>query len=158
MIAIRPAAFPADAQLVRAIFREYAASLSVDLTFQDFEGELAGLPGKFAAPGGAVLLAFDGAALLGCVALRPLAEGVGEMKRLYVRPAGRGRQLGRVLAQSACDAASARGYRSIRLDTLPEMAAAQQLYASLGFGDVAPYVHNPIQGTRFLEKNLRAAG
>lgn len=158
MMTIRPAAFPADLELVRAIFREYGESLGVDLSFQDFEGELAGLPGKFAAPGGTVLLALDGAALLGCVALRPLAEGVAEMKRLYVRPAGRGRQLGRALAQHACDAASARGCRSIRLDTLPEMAAAQQLYASLGFVDVAPYVHNPIQGTRFLEKKLGTAG
>lgn len=156
MITIRPAAFPADVEQVRAILREYGASLGVDLSFQDFEGELAALPGKFAAPGGEVLLAFDGAQLLGCVALRPLGAWVGEMKRLYVRREGRGRQLGRLLAEAACEAARARGYGAIRLDTLPDMAVAQQLYTTLGFAQVAPYVHNPIAGTRFLERKLIA--
>ena len=106
------------------------------------------------AHGGCVLLAFEDEALLGCAALRPLDRQQAEMKRLYVRPAGRGRQLGRKLAQEICGAARRRGYRHLRLDTLPHMKAAQQLYMALGFVEVDAYVHNPIEGTRFLELDL----
>lgn len=154
MILIRPAVFPDDAARVREIFSEYAASLNVDLAFQDFEGELAGLPGKYAAPQGTVLLAFSAERLVGCVAMRASGADAAEMKRLYVRPDGRGHALGRRLAEAICAAAGQQGYRRIRLDTMPSMAAAQQLYATLGFVEVEPYVHNPVAGTKFLEREL----
>lgn len=154
MIGIRAARFPADAAMVRKIFAEYGASLGLDLSFQDFDGELAGLPGKYAAPGGAVLLAFQEGELLGCVAMRPSGASIAEMKRLYVRPSARGLHLGRKLAEAMCDAARAAGYDAIRLDTLPAMRQAQALYAALGFVEVAPYIHNPVPGTRFMERDL----
>ena len=152
---IAEAQFPQQLDEVRAIFRAYAASLDIDLSFQDFEAELAALPGKYAAPRGRVLLARTDGVVIGCVALRPLDDkGVCEMKRLYVRPAGRGQQLGRRLATHVVQIAKAAGYTRIRLDTLPSMHAAQDLYASLGFRPIPAYVFNPIQGTQFLELNL----
>lgn len=154
MTEIRAARFPEDADVVRAVFREYAEGLGIDLGFQDFEAELAGLPGKYAAPGGCVLLAADGDAVLGCVALRPSGPGAAEMKRLYVRPAGRGLKLGRRLAEAVCEAARQAGYARIRLDTLPDMVAARAVYASMGFVPTAPYVFNPIEGAIFLERGL----
>lgn len=171
MPTIRPAEFPADAPIVQALFREYVDSLGVDLAFQDFEAELAGLPGKYAPPAGRLLLAFEAIPqpagpdgrrpapqALGCVALRDLGDGLCEMKRLYLRPAARGMQLGRLLAQRICDEAQQAGYRAIRLDTLPTMAAAQGLYQQLGFYDIDPYVFNPIAGTRYLQRDLSPAG
>lgn len=155
MIDIRQARFPEDLESVRAIFLEYAQSLEVDLAFQDFAGELAGLPGKYAAPAGRVLLASLNGRPMGCVALRPLDAATAELKRLYVRPAGRGLQLGRKLAQQMCALAESLGYQRIRLDTMPPMTAAQQLYASLGFTSVAPYVYNPVEGTRFMQLDLQ---
>lgn len=149
-----PARFPDDAERVRAIFREYAESLGFDLGFQDFDAELADLPGKYAEPAGCVLLAVDGDAVLGCVALRPSGPGVAEMKRLYVRPGLRGLNLGRRLAEAVCDFARAAGYERIRLDTLADMAAARGIYASMGFVPTAPYVFNPIEGAIFLERVL----
>lgn len=154
MIEIRAARFPEDADAVRAVFREYAEGLGIDLGFQDFEAELAALPGKYAAPGGCVLLAIDGDTVLGCVALRPSGPDAAEMKRLYVRPAGRGLKLGRRLAEAVCDAARQAGYARIRLDTLPDMVAARAVYASMGFVPTAPYVFNPIAGAIFLERGL----
>jgi ribosomal protein S18 acetylase RimI-like enzyme len=152
---IRPAEFPRDLATVRALFSEYADSLGVDLGFQGFQEELASLPGKYASPAGAVLLAWRGDEALGCVAMRPLAQGGDcEMKRLYLRPAARGEQLGRRLAQAICDAARNAGYRRICLDTLPTMGAAQGLYAALGFRPIEPYVFNPIEGTKFLALDL----
>lgn len=157
MIAIRPARFPADLERVRAIFREYADSLHIDLCFQGFEAELAGLPGSYAEPQGRVLLAEDEAGVIGCVAMRPLQGGLCEMKRLYVRPAGRGRQLGRQLATAICRAGKEAGYERMRLDTLASMQAALQLYASLGFRPIPAYVFNPIEGAQYLELDLTRA-
>jgi GNAT superfamily N-acetyltransferase len=150
MIEIRPAEAPGDLPVVRALFREYAAGLGVDLCFQDFETELATLPGKYAPPEGRLLLAWDGAEAAGCVALRPSAGGDCEMKRLYVRPGVRGQQLGRRLAERICREAREAGYTRICLDTLPAMSAAIGLYSTLGFVPIEPYVFNPIEGAIFL--------
>jgi ribosomal protein S18 acetylase RimI-like enzyme len=154
MLTIDEARFPEQLGSVRAVFLEYAASLPVDLAFQDFAGELAALPGKYAAPAGRVLLASVDGEVIGCVALRALDADTAEMKRLYVRPTGRGVQLGRQLAEKICALARAHGYRRIRLDTMPAMTAAQQLYGSLGFRQVEAYVYNPVEGTRFMELDL----
>jgi ribosomal protein S18 acetylase RimI-like enzyme len=157
MIDIRPAAMPSDLAEVRSLFREYVTGLGVDLAFQDFAAELAGLPGKYAPPRGRLLLAWSGTQAVGSVALRPLDEISCEMKRLYVRPQARGEQLGRRLAERICDEARAAGYSKICLDTLPTMASAQQLYRSLGFKPIEPYVFNPIAETKFLALDLTTA-
>ena len=158
MVEIYPARFPEQLEVVRAIFREYAESLGVDLSFQSFESELAELPGKFAAPRGRVLLARNNEDVVGCVAMRPLDELTCEMKRLYIRPSGRGQQAGRQLATLICRIAQEAGYTRIRLDTLPDMQAAQQLYTSLGFKPIPAYVFNPIAGTIFMERDLTRRG
>ena len=154
MIDIRPADLPRDLAVTRMLFREYQQGLGIDLCFQDFETELATLPGKYAPPGGRLLLAWDGLEAVGCVALRPIADDACEMKRLYVRPTVRGQQLGRRLAERVCDEARAAGYRRICLDTLPTMTAAVALYTALGFAPIAPYVFNPIEGAIFLGREL----
>jgi GNAT superfamily N-acetyltransferase len=154
MVAIEPARFPEHLPLVRALFREYVDGLGVDLGFQDIDSELAGLPGKYAPPAGRLLLAWSASQAVGCVAMRALDAGSCEIKRLYVRPAARGERLGRRLAERCCDEARAAGYRRICLDTLPTMAEAHALYASMGFLPIDPYVFNPIAGTRFLAKML----
>lgn len=144
-----------DMAEVRRLFQAYAASLDVDLAYQDFASELAALPGDYAPPSGAVLLArrADGVAV-GCVAVRALGDGVCEMKRLYVAPEGRGLGLGRRLMEAALEAARARGYRELRLDTLPSMAAAQGLYRQSGFEEIAPYYGTPVAGTVFMRRRL----
>ncbi len=154
---IRPAIFPDEAEGVRALLREYAAGLGVHLCFQRFEEELAGLPGLYAPPAGRFLLACDDDETAGCVALRPLADGC-EMKRLYVRPAYRGRGLGRLLAETILAEAAAAGYPRIYLDTLPSMNEAAGLYRALGFADAEPYYYNPVPGALFLCKELWPAG
>jgi ribosomal protein S18 acetylase RimI-like enzyme len=154
MTDIRLAEFPRDLAEVRSLFREYADGLGIDLGFQDFEAEMAELPGKYAEPEGRLFLAWSGTAAIGCVALRPLAGDSCEMKRLYVRPQARGEQLGRRLVQHICKEALEAGYSRIYLDTLPTMEAAQQLYQSLGFRPTDPYVFNPIPGTRYLTLDL----
>ena len=136
---------------LRALFLEYAASLSFDLSFQGFDDELAGLPGPYAPPSGALLLARVDGAPAGCVALRGIEGEVSELKRLYVRPGYRGHRLGRRLTEEAITVASSLGYRRIRLDTTPEMDAAQELYLALGFVDIPPYRPNPVSGARYLE-------
>jgi ribosomal protein S18 acetylase RimI-like enzyme len=154
MVEIREARFPDDVELVRTMFREYADGLGIDLCFQDFDAELAGLPGKYARPRGVVLLASIDGQTLGCVAMRPIDDEACEMKRLYVRAAGRGRRIGRALAERLCECARAAGYARMRLDTLPSMREAVGLYASLGFVPTAPYVYNPIEGALFMERAL----
>jgi GNAT superfamily N-acetyltransferase len=154
MIHIHTARFPEQLEAVRSIFREYAESLGIDLGFQNFDAELAELPGKFAAPRGRVLLAYHDAQIIGCVAVRPLDDTTCEMKRLYVRPAGRGLQAGMQLATRICVVARESGYRRIRLDTLPTMHAARRLYASLGFEPIPAYVFNPFPDAIFLECDL----
>ncbi|MBN8510921.1 MAG: GNAT family N-acetyltransferase [Burkholderiales bacterium] len=149
---------PEQLDAAREIFRDYAASLAIDLCFQGFEAELAGLPGDYAEPGGVLLLAYVDRALAGCGAMRPLAEvdhaNACEMKRLYVRPAFRGFGLGRRLAQELLDRATAAGYSAMLLDTLDEMESARELYASLGFVEIAPYYYNPIPGAHYLKADL----
>jgi GNAT superfamily N-acetyltransferase len=151
---IRPAELPGDLPAVRNLFREYAQGLGIDLGFQDFEAELAALPGKYAAPAGRLLLAWNRTEAVGCVALRPLNRGTCEMKRLYVRPHMRGEQLGRRLAERICREAREAGYARICLDTLPTMAAAIRLYTALGFEPTEPYVFNPVPGALFLARAL----
>ena len=153
----RHAASPADLDAARALFREYAASLPFPLDFQGFEDELAGLPGEYAGPAGAILLAEeeDTGRIAGCVALRPLEEpGVCEMKRMYVRPEFRGRHVGRALGERILAEARARGYRAMRLDTIDTMTPAIALYRELGFAPIAAYRFNPIPGARFFEAEL----
>jgi len=158
MSEIRPATTAAEIAAVQALFHEYAGTLDVDLGYQGFANEVAALPGDYAPPRGALLLAGDAAAPLGCVALRPLDwPHAAELKRLYVAPAGRGRGLGVRLTKAALAIATSIGYERICLDTLPSMAAAQRLYESLGFRDVAPYRFSPVPGTRYMERSLGRA-
>ena len=148
----------ADFEALRAIFLEYAASLSIDLGFQDFDHELQHLPGDYAEPRGAVLLARVGGEVAGCCALRPLDQvdtpNACEMKRLYVRPAFRGIGLGRQLAETIMDVARIAGYACVLLDTLDDMEAARTLYEDLGFVEVPPYYHSPIAGAHYLKAEL----
>lgn len=142
----------------REILREYARSLDVDLCFQNFEAELATLPGEYAAPAGRLLLAHVDGALAGCGGLRALPDvdyaNACEMKRLYVRPAFRRFGLGRVLAEALLDEARRAGYSVMLLDTLNEMESARELYARLGFEEIAPYYFNPIPGAHYLKVDL----
>src|SRR5262249_19135579 len=137
MLEIRLATSAEEIATARGLLREYADGLGVDLSFQNFDEELATLPGVYAPPEGRLLLAWDGAAAAGCVALRRFTDGVGEMKRLYVRPAWRGTGLGRAMAEALIAQARAAGYTILRLDTLPTMTTAQRLYRTLGFCEIA---------------------
>lgn len=142
----------------RTIFREYAEGLGVDLCFQGFEAELAGLPGEYAAPAGQLLLALVDGQVAGCGAFRALHDvdhaNACEMKRLYVRPAFRRFGLGRRLAEALMDEARRCGYSVMLLDTLDDMETARELYASLGFVETAPYYFNPIPGAHYLRADL----
>jgi len=138
----------------RELFLEYQQSLGISLCFQGFDAEVAGLPGDYAIPRGGLWLATVDGALAGCVALRALGDDAAEMKRLYVRPAFRARRLGLALAEHVIAAARERRYRTLKLDTLPSMARAQQLYERLGFVETAPYNDNPVDGVRFLALDL----
>lgn len=157
-MAIDVATSAQDMAIAAQLFREYADSLGLDLAFQNFDDELAQLPGDYAAPRGALLLAYVDGALAGCCALRPLDNAdipnAAEMKRLYVRRAFRGFGLGRQLAETILDAARQAGYTSVLLDTLDDMEAARNLYADLGFQSIEPYYHNPIPGAHYLKADI----
>lgn len=144
----------------RGLFAEYAGSLNIDLCFQNFDAELATLPGEYAAPGGALLVAVVDGVAAGCVALRALPDAdypnACEMKRLFVRPPFRRTGLGRQLAQRLMDLATQAGYSHMLLDTLDTMEAAREMYASLGFEDIPPYYFNPIPGAHYLKVDLEA--
>jgi ribosomal protein S18 acetylase RimI-like enzyme len=140
---------------VRRLFREYAAALTFDLEFQDFADEVATLPGAYAPPRGRLLVARKRDWSAGCVALRPFGPDTAELKRLWVRPEARGTGAGRLLAGTAVEQARAVGYARMRLDTTPEMEAAQSLYHSLGFVEIPPYRPSPVEGTKYLELVLR---
>ena len=144
-----------DIQQVRELFEEYAAWLGINLCFQNFDKELASLPGDYAPPTGRLFLAEDGDEVIGCVALRKIGDRLGEMKRLYVRPAFRGRGLGRTLTEKLIAEAKHIGYASLRLDTLPgKMDQAIAMYRSLGFYEIPPYYKNPVEGATFMELDL----
>lgn len=184
VIRLVPAVSASELEATRAIFRRYAAALDLDLAFQNFDEELATLPGDYASPRGALWLAVreetatadhgadhpadEGAPILtqadrtlrvaGCCALRPLDTvdypNAAEMKRLYVHPDFRGLGLGRQLAEAVLDAARAAGYACVLLDTLDDMESARALYEDLGFAEVPPYYHNPIAGAHYLKVDL----
>ncbi|QJT08168.1 GNAT family N-acetyltransferase [Oceanidesulfovibrio marinus] len=159
-IHITQAESDADMDVVRGLFRTYAAGLGFDLCFQNFEDELASMPGKYAPPEGRLFLARDeetGEAI-GCVGVRPCDLGCCEMKRLYIAPEARGCGLGRRLAECAIEAARDIGYRYMRLDTIPKvMGAATRLYMNLGFVEISSYYDNPIEGVAYLQLDLAAA-
>ena len=147
---------PADLEAVAELFQEYAASLSTDLAYQNFERELAELPGAYAPPGGELFIARSEAGdALGCVAFRLLEiEGVGEMKRLFLHPTARGLGLGRLLTQTVIDTAAERGCRELRLDTLPDMKTAIRLYEAMGFRRIEAYYQPTPPGTVFMALSL----
>lgn len=154
MLSIKPAETDSDLALARELFIEYAGSLGFDLSFQNFQEEVAELPGQYSPPDGRLLLARVDGQLAGCVALRKLSTGVSEMKRLYVRPEFRGRAVGAALADEIIAAARAAGYARMRLDTVPSMEKAISLYRQIGFQDIPAYRENPIPGALFLELDL----
>lgn len=151
-------ALPAEFQATRQIFEEYAQQLGVDLCFQNFDAELESLPGDYAEPQGALLLAKVDGELAGCCAMRQLVSSdypnACEMKRLYVRNRHRRLGLGRQLAEAVMDAARIAGYRHMLLDTLTEMESARALYQDLNFEEIPPYYHNPIAGAHYLKVDL----
>jgi putative acetyltransferase len=153
-IDIVPAMSTDQITTARRLFREYEASLGIDLSFQDFAREVAELPGAYAPPAGRLLLATEGFEPAGCVALRPLGGDLCEMKRLYVRPAARGKRVGRLLAETVIREARLIGYARMRLDTLPFMKEATAIYRALGFVEIAPYYDNPVAGSLFMERAL----
>ncbi len=141
----------------RTLFEEYAASIGIDLCFQGFTEELQELPGRYAAPGGGLFIALIDGQPVGCVALRPIEPpGTAELKRLYVRPSGRGHGVGLALAQRAIQRGREAGYERIRLDTLAAMQEAQRLYRRLGFSEIPPYTFNPILHAVYMELDLRS--
>ena len=147
---------PDQIEQVRQLFREYSAWLQIDLCFQDFEKELAGLPGDYVSPFGCLWLAYDDDRLAGCIALRKIGEGICEMKRLFLREEFRGRGLGRELIEAIIREARQIGYERMRLDTLPpKMNDAIALYRRFGFQEIEPYYDNPVTGAIFMELDLR---
>jgi ribosomal protein S18 acetylase RimI-like enzyme len=152
-VTIRPAR-PADIPGVRLMLEEYVRWIGLDLAFQEIEEELAGLPGEYAPPRGALFVAEEDGRLLGMIGVRSFEGAICEMKRLYVRPEARGRGLAKQLIAAALDQARRLRYSEIRLDTLPMMGDAQSLYVALGFADIPPYYDTPIAGTRFMAKKI----
>jgi GNAT superfamily N-acetyltransferase len=154
VLKILPAASPQDLSDAGMLFREYAGLVAEALCFQNFDAELAELPGDYAPPGGVLLVARDGDAPAGCVALRRVDPGTGEMKRMYVREQYRGSGLGRRLAVEVIEAAKRLGYSRVVLDTLPKLSAAIALYRDLGFRETAPYLACPTPGALCFELKL----
>jgi len=162
-ISLAQASTSSDWRTARAMIEEYAASLGVDLCFQGFAEEMEHIADEYSPPRGALLLAKEGEAILGCVGLRPFhgdasvagVAGDCEMKRMYVPPAGRGRGIGRRLAEAIVAEARSRGYSRMLLDTLPHLEAAQALYRSMGFVETAAYRHNPVPGALYFALDLR---
>jgi ribosomal protein S18 acetylase RimI-like enzyme len=152
---IRHATSEADIQTARTLFQEYADAIGVDLCFQGFADELAQLPGSYAPPQGRLLIAWVDDLAAGCVALRPVTETIGEMKRLFVQPAFRGRGIGKDLVNAIIREARDIGYTTMQLDTLHTMTAATRLYESVGFVPRAPYYETPLVHTIFMERSLR---
>jgi len=153
-ITIHPAVGESDIKSVKRLFEEYAAWIAIDLSFQNFDEELRRLPGDYAPPRGALFLAFAEGTPAGCVAVRPFDENDCEMKRLYVRDSFRGLSAGEHLAHEAIAWARGAGYRRMLLDTLPPMRAAHRLYERLGFLEIPAYRFNPVEGARFMARNL----
>ncbi|HET6854279.1 MAG TPA: GNAT family N-acetyltransferase [Pyrinomonadaceae bacterium] len=144
-----------DIEHARSLFQEYAAGLGISLCFQNFDRELASLPGDYEPPDGRLLLATEDDQLAGCIALRKLGDGVCEMKRLFIRPAYRGKGLGRVLVAAIIDEARQLGYTHMRLDTIPgRMDQAIALYRSIGFVEIAPYYESPIEDAKYMQLEL----
>ncbi len=157
MHAIRPAASPADWELARSLFREYEREIDAACCFEGFEAELAAIDRRYAPPEGRLLLAFADGEPAGCGALRRLEDGSAEGRRLWVRPASRGRGLGGALVLALLDEARLAGFRTFRLETLPgKMSAAAAMYRQLGFREIAPYVHRPVPGAIYMEVAIPA--
>lgn len=154
VITIQRARFPVDIHEVISIFREYVASPSVSLDFQNYDSEFAALPGKYAEPDGCILLAWQEDLVVGCAALRRVDSATCELKRVYVRPVARGESVGRRLVERMIREARDQEYRRMCLDVLPEFVAAQQLYESLGFVPAEAVSYNPVPGTQFLALDL----
>ena len=154
MAEIRWAMIPGDLLAVRSLFQDYADSLDFELDFQDFREEMETLPGKYAPPLGSILLARENGETVGCVAVRPLGEDICEMKRLYVRPAYRGKRLGRELALAIIEEAKRLGYKAMRLDTVVAMKEASALYRTLGFQTIYAYCYNPLPDAMYFELKL----
>jgi putative acetyltransferase len=153
---VEQAITPEQVSLARTLFQEYGASLGFSLCFQNFDKELAGLLGDYGPPRGRLLIAYVDSQAAGCVALHEFEPGISEMKRLYVRPAFRGKRVGLALANAIIEAARAIGYEKMRLDTVPsEMAEAVKMYGRLGFKEIAPYRANPQPGTLYMELDLQ---
>lgn len=143
-----------DLVYIKELFLEYAESLGVDLSFQGFKEELKSLPGKYQEPEGCIILASVEDAPAGCVALRKINNEICEMKRLYVRSQFRSLGLGKQLTNLIVEKARELGYEYLRLDTLPSMKIAQEMYREMDFYEIEPYIYNPVEGTRYLEKKL----
>ena len=154
MLKIYPVKNDEDFEIIKGLFVEYADSLGFELCFQNFDEELANLPGDYAPPDGCLLLATYRDKVAVCVGLRKLSDGICEMKRLYVRPDLQGLKIGRALAEAVIERARSIGYARMRLDTVPSMEVARRLYISLGFNDIEPYRHNPIESAVFMELKL----
>jgi ribosomal protein S18 acetylase RimI-like enzyme len=157
MMRITQALAAADIAIVRGLFLEYQSQLGIDLSYQQFDEEVSSLPGDYAPPRGRLLLAWHDDAPVGCVGLREIPDGAAEMKRLFVRPSGRGLGVGHALVARLLEEAREAGYDRVVLDTLPSMQSAQRLYEQFGFRDIAAYRESPVPGTRFLSVTLGAA-
>jgi ribosomal protein S18 acetylase RimI-like enzyme len=139
---------------IQKLFEEYASSLKISLDFQDFDHELANLPGAYSSPDGCLLLAFWQGQVAGCVGLKKFSPGICEMKRLYTKAQFRGLGIGKMLCVTVIEKARSIGYQRMRLDTLPSMERARSLYTNLGFEEIEPYRYNPVDGASFMELKL----